>query len=355
MPSLSVMLKPSSSMCNLNCKYCFYNDLSQKRESKNYGIMSLDTAEVVVKKAFDFCKGASVNFAFQGGEPTLCGIDFYKNFVEMEKKYNIYNLKVTYGFQTNGVLLNQEWISFFKKNNFLVGLSLDGDEEMNSLRVDRNGKNSFTSALNALELLDYNNIDYNVLTVVTKHNYKNLNRTYCFLKSQGVKFMQFIPCLKGYKEKESDFALDPYEYGNFLIDLFGLYRYDYYRAKYISVRNLDNYVRLARGENAEMCSMKGHCSVQFVIEGDGTVFPCDFYCLDEYAMGNINKNDFFFLAKMPVAINFIKESLQIEKKCKDCNYFKLCMGGCKRYNLDNDYCISYKMFFDKCLPYLTLK
>ncbi len=355
MPPLSVMLKPASSMCNLKCKYCFYNDLANKRESKNYGFMPLKTAEATIKKAFEFSKGESINFAFQGGEPTLAGIDFYKGFVELVKKYNVGNADITFAFQTNGVLLNEDWISFFKKNSFLIGLSIDGDEEMNCLRINKSGDNSFNDALNALEMLDYNKIQYNVLCVVSKKNFKNLNRTYCFFRSQGVKYIQFIPCLKGYGENNSEYALSSTEYGQFLIDLFGLYQYDYYRGGYISVRNLDNFVRLARGERAEMCSMRGHCSIQFIIEGDGTVFPCDFYCLDEFKLGNINENDFDSLAKSSVAKSFIFESIPVLEKCQKCNYYKLCMGGCKRYNLDNDYCESFKMFFDKTLPYLMLK
>jgi uncharacterized protein len=308
-------------------------------------MMSLSTLENAVKKAFEFAGSNQVNFAFQGGEPTLSGLTFYRSFIELVKRYNISGAPVTYALQTNGILLDKVWFKFLKENNFLVGLSIDGDEGMNAYRVDKGGINAFEQILDTLDGLKAYGVEFNTLTVVTKLNYKHLNRTYSFLRSRGVKYMQFISCLKGIKGGVSPYALDMPEYEEFLVRLFGLYFNDYMSGNYISIRNFDNYVQVARGGEAEMCGLRGYCGIQFVIEGDGTVFPCDFYCLDEYKLGNINESSYRELAETQAARQFLKESLVIEDKCRSCEFYRLCKGGCKRYNIDNDYCAAYKGFF----------
>lgn len=357
MPPISVLIKPASSKCNLDCEYCFYRDLASKRTTADCGMMSERVASELIGKAFDFAAGTSVSFAFQGGEPTLRGLDFFKFFTDEAERQNTRGAKVTFSLQTNGVLVDEQFARFFREKGFLIGLSVDGDEEMNGARKDFGGKNAFHSALAALELFEKEGVDYNVLAVVTKKNFKNPERTYGFFRGQGVKYIQLIPCLRGFETVSNidEYALSPEEYGRFLVEIFKLYRRDYYAGKYVSVRSLDNYVRLARGERAEQCGMNGHCSVQFVVEADGTCFPCDFYCVDKYALGNVERENFVAMATNNVAKSFILESLSVEERCKECRWYKLCMGGCKRYNADADYCAAYKHFFETCAPYLRLE
>ena len=181
--SLTLLIKPYSSGCDLNCGYCFYKDVSDNRKVKNYGKMSEDIAEQIVIKAF--ATGASlINYGFQGGEPTLVGLNFYKNFVNIVNKYNVNNTQVLYSLQTNGMHIDNEYAEFFKANNFLIGLSLDGDKAVNDLyRVDLGGNSVFDRVMSALKLLIEHNVEFNILSVVTNASSKQAKDIYNFFKS----------------------------------------------------------------------------------------------------------------------------------------------------------------------------
>jgi len=354
MPPISIMMKPSSSLCNLKCGYCFYHSLAEMRESYSYGFMKEETAEEVIKKAFDFTRGNRVYLSFQGGEPMLRGIDFFKSVSEYIGKYNIYGSEVSLALQTNGTLINDDWCKFFQENNYLIGVSLDGDRAANIYRVDKEGGDTFDKVSDNIDMLINYGVDFNILSVVTSRVAENIDNIYYYFRQQGYKHLQFIPCLAplNTENREDDFYMNEKQYGDFLIRLFKLYYHDVLSGNYISVRQMDNLVRLAANLEAEQCGMNGHCSHQFIIEGDGGVFPCDFYCLDEYRLGNIYDTDFHNLSRHEKAIDFIKESLITDEKCKSCKYFKLCRGGCKREREYVPKCGAYKRFFDAVLPYL---
>lgn len=352
MPSLSIMLKPASSACNLRCKYCFYHDVSEKREHFSYGMMSESTARNVIEKAFKFAGGEPVYFVFQGGEPTLRGLEFFRDFVSVAHKLNNKSSPVYYALQTNGTLIDEQWAEFFKVNNFLIGLSLDGDRSDNLYRVDASGRNTFKQVMDALQLFKRYGVEFNILTVVTAHTGKHIEAIYAWFKSQGFRNLQFIPCLRPFGDDiESELYLTVEQYGEYLVKLFTMYVKDYEVGNYISIRQLDNMVSLYLGGRAEQCGASGHCSPQFVVEGDGSVFPCDFYCVDEWKLGNINSISFGDMARSDRIIEFIRESYVIKAECRECEYFGLCRGGgCKRNRVDMDYCMAYKKFFDTCLP-----
>ena len=352
MPPLSLMIKPASSLCNLSCEYCFYKDVSEHREHLGFGVMEKETAEILIEKSLQYADGENVSFAFQGGEPTIAGLDFFKFFVETVKEKNVKNSKIFYGIQTNGTLVDLEWARFFHDNNFLVGLSLDGDFDGNKFRKKPSGENSFYKILTTAELLKKHNVEFNILTVLTGFCADNGEKVYKFFRSKGFKYIQFIPCLKPFdSHEESELYMTPEQYGDFLIKVFNLYVKDYVRHNYISIRQFDNWVRLFLKQPVEQCGILGHCTHQYVSEANGNIYPCDFYCTDEYFLGNILETDFATMEKSETAKNFIKESLKIPEKCKNCNVFGLCRaGGCKRTQVSEDYCIAYKRFFTSCLP-----
>lgn len=370
MPPISIMLKPASSNCNLRCKYCFYHSLSAQRETPCHGIMSEDTLRDVMKKAFDFADGNLVVFNFQGGEPLLAGKDFFRRFAQLLPELNTKRSAVHVGVQTNGTLIDEEWCDIFLKNRYLVGLSLDGDEPNNALRVDADGNPSFDKVYAAAKLLQQKKVDFNILSVLTKPVAENINRVYAFFRKNRFKHLQFIPCLKplGIKADtpedffrngevaevaaEADFHLSSEDFEKFLNKAFSLYMKDYIDGKFTSIRLFDNFVRLAHAQRAEQCGMNGHCTHQYVIEADGEVYPCDFYCIDEYSLGNILETDFETLEHHPKAMAFITESLGIDEKCMECNYYRLCKNGCKRERIDLDKCTAYKNFFPYALPHL---
>ncbi len=354
MPPLSIMIKPASALCNMRCEYCFYHDVTDHRDVKSFGLMSEDTAENLINKALTFADGESIAFAFQGGEPTIRGLDFFRFFCKKVDELNTKCSTIYYGLQTNGTLIDDRWAKFFKQRNFLIGLSLDGDFKNNSFRIDEKGENTFYKIIKAANIFEKHGVDFNILTVLTGRCAENIDEILSYFKKRNFKYLQFIPCLRPFGDKsESQLYMTPEQYKHFLIHGFNAYVKDYVRDEYTSIRYFDNLVHLYLGNPTEQCGMCGHCTHQFVAEGNGNIYPCDFYCTDEWLLGNINEpsENFDTLAHCEKAIEFLRESLAVSDECKKCRYFGLCRGGgCKRTREDRNYCESYKAFFDACLP-----
>ncbi|MDD6145940.1 MAG: SPASM domain-containing protein [Oscillospiraceae bacterium] len=352
MPALSIMIKPASSLCNLRCKYCFYCDVAAHRDVFSMGVMTEVTAEKLIKDALDFADGCSVAFAFQGGEPLIAGLDYFRFFTQKVKEYNRKNSEIFFSIQTNGTLVTDEWARFFRENEFLVGLSLDGDFAGNKFRVDAKGQNAYYKIVSAAGKLKKHGVEFNILTVLTGFCADNAERIYKHFRANGYGYIQFIPCLRPIGDSsESELYMTGEQYGEFLVRIFNLYVKDFVRGHYISVRQFDNYVRMYLGQKPEQCGLMGHCSHQFVAEGNGNIYPCDFYCTDEWLLGNIMDMTLEEMAKSKKAEDFIRESLAVPEKCKKCRFYPMCRaGGCKRNRESADYCASYKHFFSGCLP-----
>lgn len=343
---ISVMVKPSSSACNLKCKYCFYTSLAEARDEAFKGYMNEKTAENIIKSALEYARSTEVFFTFQGGEPLLSGIDFFKMFVEKENRLNLNKSKITNCIQTNATLITDEWCEFFKQNNILVGVSLDGDRELNSYRVYKDGRESFDDVMHGIALLQKHGVTFNILSVLTSRLAQNFRKSYRFFKSNNLHYLQYIPCLKAFDETESEYAMSIGDYSSYLCSAYKLYFNDLSRGVQMSIRQFDNYRLLMQGRPAEQCGMNGFCSEQFVVEGDGSVYPCDFYCTTEYYLGNINDLSFAEISKSETYRSFVKSSFTVPDRCKACDYYTLCRGGgCKRNALSSDYCEAYKMFF----------
>lgn len=280
--SLSIMIKPSSSNCNMQCEYCFYHDISNKRMQNSYGFMNFKLLKIIVQKALREVE-EECTFAFQGGEPTLVGIDFYKKLLEYEQKYNQKNIKINNVIQTNGLVIDEEWAHFLVQNNFLVGISLDGPKDIHDLyRVDNQGEGTFQRIIKAIHLLDQYHVKYNILTVVTTQVARHIHKIYKFFKSKNFTYLQFILCLDPLQENPGQYpySLTPERYGKFLKILFDLWYQNIVKGHIISVRYFDNLLQLLMGYPPEVCGMSGHCACQFIIEANGSVYPCDFYVID---------------------------------------------------------------------------
>lgn len=354
MPPVSLLIKPASSGCNIKCKYCFYRSISETREKSNFGFMSQKTLETMVKKAF-FHAEEFVSFAFQGGEPTLIGLEFYRNLIELQKKYNTRKLKVQNTIQTNGTLIDENWAKFLYENNFLVGLSLDGPRKINDgFRVDGNG-GTFNRVMDTVKLLRKYNVDFNIVSVVTSKSFDKAAYIYKFFKKHKFLYLQFIPCLDEDPCEKQESTLSKGEYGRFLNDIFDLWYEDFIHGYNIDIRMFSNLVQMAAGYRPEACGMTGKCSCYFLVEGDGSVYPCDFYARDELKLGTV-EDDFESILDGKVAKEFTKSSLLIDEKCKKCNHFYLCRGGCRRWREPfvngkpslNVLCEDYQVFFEHC-------
>ena len=350
-------------MCNIRCTYCFYRDLSDARANR---IMTRETADKLVERALG--SGAdNITLAFQGGEPTLAGLDFFEHFIDSVNKRsrnrpNADRLNINYAIQTNGLNINQEFADFFKKNKFLVGLSLDGTKDVHDFfRTDAAGRETFSRVLKSAELLTKTGVDFNILTVITAQVAKHIEKIYNFYKKRGFFYLQFINCLDPLGQLEPNFySLTPELYEKFLTKLFDLWYADLAAGTYVSVRFFDNWVRAAAGAPCELCGLSadGSCPGQFVIEADGSVYPCDFYCISEWRMGDIAGMSFEELYNSENMRRFIEASKLDSKKCATCDIFKLCRGGCQRdreasiFNQagDNRYCSALYNFLSYAEP-----
>ncbi len=359
MPPVNLLIKPASGNCNMTCDYCFYCDEARNREKESYGFMSEKTLKNVIRKSILGAEGFCT-LAFQGGEPTLVGLDFYKKVIEFVEQYNKNNIRINYALQTNGYIINEEWCEFFKENNFLVGLSIDGVKETHDIyRHGKETESTYEKVKKAAGLFDKYGVEYNILTVVNNITGKRIKEIYHDYKSRNWNYQQYITCLDPIMEErgKQKYSLKPLEYGEFLVELFDLWYSDLSKNQQPYIRQFENYVMIQMGYLAESCEQRGTCQIQNVVEADGSVYPCDFFALDEYLIGNFNENSIKEIYEKRNRIEFVEKSKQISNVCKACKYFSICKNGCQRsriyYENENGYrnyfCEGYKMFFENCL------
>ncbi len=361
MPPISLLIKPVSSNCNLRCKYCFYHSLAENREIKSYGIMDINTLETLVKKTLAYAD-MTCTFAFQGGEPTLAGLEFFEKLIEFQKKYNIKGVKVNNTLQTNGIVIDDGWAKFLHDNNFLVGLSLDGTKDIHDMnRIDSSNKGTFNRVMKTVDLFNKYKVEYNILFVVNSTVAKHAAKIYNFFKRKNFRYLQFIPCLDPLGEPGGQiYSLTPDRFTTFLKTLFDLWYEDIKNGNIISIRYFDNLVSMLMGYPPENCGMSGVCRCQFVVEADGGVYPCDFYVIDQWNLGNLKESDFDEIAKSDVVKEFIEVSRYVDPKCRQCKWLNLCRGGCRRNRepfadgkpILNYLCSSYMEFFEYTAPRL---
>ena len=356
MKHVTVMIKPASSLCNMRCKYCFYADVSSLREVKSFGIMAEDTARSVIVNIFaDLQPGDGLTLSFQGGEPTLAGLDFYRTFAEIVDSYADRGIRVSYTLQTNGYLIDEDWCAFLKERNFLVGLSLDGPARYhNSCRLDAAGKGTFQKVMDAKKLFDRFGVEYNILMVLTRELARHPKQIWSFLEQENIQYVQFIPCLGPLEEPDSTYALTPERYASFYTELFRLWHESYRRGKYISVKLFDDYVNLLAFGQCNVCGLLGFCHAQIIVEADGSVYPCDFYVLDQCRAGSLADTSLTALRNSPVMRQFQARSHQDLQLCADCPYRRICGGGCKRmknsvFYRPGDGICGHRLFLDSAI------
>ena len=313
------------------------------------------TLEILIKKALEEADGYC-GFAFQGGEPTLVGLPFFERVLELQKKYNQKKVRVDNSIQTNGYQLAEDWARFFARENFLVGLSLDGIKATHdAFRVNARGEGSFAEVMRTAELFERFGVEYNILTVVNGKTGLRAAKIYDFYKKNGFSYLQFIACLDplGEEPGKQAYSLTPEVYGQFLMDLFDRWYEDVRTGDQPYIRQFENVVGMLAGREPESCEQRGICSVQNVIEADGSVYPCDFYALDEYCLGNVSTGTFEEFRTSPAAERFVRDSAESLEDCRSCPYFAICRGGCRRNRITladekraNYFCRAYRRFYD---------
>jgi len=361
MPPLSIMVKPVSGLCNMRCTYCFYCDEMRMREQGAYGKMSPETLETLMRRIFIYADGA-VSLAFQGGEPTLAGPDFYRLLLDLEKKYNTRRIPVHHALQTNGFELSDELIAVLKEGKFLLGVSMDGTQAIHdSRRIDASHRGTYDRILENTRRLTAAGVDFNILCVVDRQIAVHAGEVFDALK--GFEYLQFIPRLDPIDGSKDADSLTAEDFGLFLSETWQRYARMLRRGQHISVRAFDNWLAMLAGYPPENCGFAGRCSVNYLVESNGNLYPCDFYALDEWLLGNIHTTSFQRLSKSPVQRAFVERSLAADDGCRACPYAFICRGGCRRDReppntdgplLKNRLCDGYRYFFGRHLNDMQL-
>lgn len=354
MKNISVMIKPASAACNLRCRYCFYADISENRTVSVNSVMNEDTTELIIKRLAEaLSEEGLANISFQGGEPVLAGLDYFRHFVSCMKRYP--DIRVNYALQTNGTMITEEWADFFKENNFLIGVSLDGYQtNMDKYRFDAAHKSVYYRILDNIELLRKKDVSFNILTVVTNELAGHAKGLTNFYLNHHYEYVQLIPCLPGLEGTGADFYMKPADYEKFFTEFFDCWQKAVVKGHHLSVNLFDNLYSMLSGQMPYQCGMIGRCSMQYVIESNGDTYPCDFYCLDEYKLGNLREMSFEEMNRTEISEVFLK-SRYMKAPCMTCRYRTMCNGGCRRQNicyLTDEEC-GYQKALDHILPQLS--
>jgi uncharacterized protein len=360
MMALTILIKPVSGRCDLACSYCFYRDVASRRDRRDYGLMDPVTMEALIARAFED-EGREIQFVFQGGEPCLAGIGFYRDFVRAVERLGKPGTRVAYSIQTNGMTVDGEWAAFLKAHNFLVGISLDGPRVLHDAsRRSPDGRGSHGRVLESVRILKEAGVEFNILCVVNSLVADNPRQVYEYLRRRGFGWIQFIPCMDPFPDKTgveppteaAGQAPSPKAWASFLKTCFDLWSADLAAGNFVSVRYFDNLVAMAMGRPPESCAMAGRCGSYFAVEADGTVFPCDFYEVDEWSLGNVLDASFGSMRNSELARRFVGLSESRDSECQGCFALSLCRGGCMRDREPfiqglpgrNKFCAAYKEF-----------
>ena len=375
-----VITKPSGSVCNLDCTYCFY--LEKERlypDRKNHWKMDDATLEAFVRQYIQADRSGVVEFIWQGGEPTLMGIDYFEKALALQQRYRG-GRQINNSLQTNGILLDDRWARFLKKHHFLVGISLDGDRVSNDRwRQTRAGKSSYPQVLAGIRVLKQHGVEFNTLTVVNAENVRRPLETYQALKRAGSRYIQFIPLVEraasrpgpdGLTLISPDFTgqseVTPWSvpaqaYGRFLNRIFDHWRL--HDMGQVFVMNFEQTLTQRAGGQGS-CVTAPTCGANPVMEANGDVYSCDHFVYPQYRLGNIHHADLRDLINAEQNIRFGQQKLRHpDPDCLRCTFRPLCHGGCPKHRFEpavngmpnkNYLCAGYKEYLRHCLPSMDI-
>jgi len=373
MQPFTLLIKPSGSDCNLDCKYCFYKRRpaispatcgqglppAQVRGLNSRQRMSEQVLEKLVKDYMQL-RFSPAGFAWQGGEPTLMGLDFYKKVVELQKKYGASGQEVGNCLQTNAILLNDEWCRFLHDSKFLVGISIDGPKELHDYyRLDHSGHGTFDKVMRAIEKCKEHKVEFNTLTLLNDKNVEHPDEIFDFFIENGIKYLQFIPCVETDPEtfQIKDFSATPQQLGEFWCRIFD--RWYEYGPKNLSIRDFDSILSYCLMGKHTICTFDKQCSQYIVVEYTGDAFCCDFFVEPKWRLGNIFETPIEKLATSIKKRAFARVKQNLCNKCLICRHLALCRGGCMKdrapfdkegFGRESYFCEAYKRFFDYTMP-----
>jgi uncharacterized protein len=380
-----IMTKPMGAICNLDCKYCFYLEKEHLYPENENFKMTDEVLENYVRQYIEAQDVPEVTFAWQGGEPTLMGVPFFRKAVELQKKY-ANGKKVINTLQTNGTLLDDEWCEFLTANDFLVGLSIDGPRELHDFyRVDKKDQPTFDKVMKGLEFLQKHKTEFNTLTVVNRKNSQHPLKVYRFLKEIGSSYMQFIPLVErdpdaaatnmgldwatppqpGEEEVDSpvtDWSVQSKQYGEFLVTIFEDWVVQ--DVGRIFVQLFDVTLQSWMGGESDLCIFAEKCGSAMAMEHNGDVFSCDHYVYPKYKIGNLMNQSLGDMVKGDAQTKFGSDKADtLPKYCRECEVKFACNGECPKHRFINTpegeaglnyLCAGYKRFFNHVEPYMKV-
>jgi uncharacterized protein len=355
----SLLIKPASADCNLDCSYCFYKSKSDLYPDSPVHRMSYATLEHVIGSYMSTTQ-PQYGFSWQGGEPLLMGLDFFKEVTELQMKWGRPGSSVANAVQTNGMLVNDPLARHFKKFNFLLGVSLDGPVEMHDrYRIGRDGSGTHAQVVEGLRTLQRHGVKTNVLTLVNAFNAARPRELYRYLVGLGVLHHQYIPCVEHDRNGcPEPYALSPEQWGDFLCAMFDSWSTaDVGR---VSVRYFDSLLYFLATGKTNACHMDRSCGSYLLVEHNGDVYPCDFFVGPQWKIGNVLKYGWDELTGRPEYTSFSASKSQWNSECGSCPYLGICSADCLKFrhpgttSTDKSLlCAGYRQFFDHALD--TLK
>ncbi len=373
-----VMLKPAGPSCNLNCTYCYYLEKKKLYADGSSLRMTDELLENFTRQFIEAQEVPVVTFTWQGGEPTLMGLDFFRKALELQKKYSG-GKQIENAFQTNGTRLNNDWCKFFADNNILVGISIDGEEHNHDhYRKTMSDGPTFRKVMKGIELLHKNRVEFNTLSVVNDYNVHYASETYRFLKKTGSGFIQFLPVVEHVSGRSknddlkliapiheenaevTEWSVGAWDFGSFLVTVFDEWVRNDVGRYFVQIfdATLANYT----GENPGLCVFNDTCGEALVMEHNGDVFSCDHFVYPEYLLGNISGTPLRDLAALQKQFDFgIDKRNSLPRQCLQCDVRYACHGECPKHRflktVDgkpglNYLCQGYKIFFHHVEPYM---
>ncbi len=366
MSGFHLMAKPFGPICNLRCEYCFYFDHEKSLTPLDGYRMPDEILRAYIRKYIELNAGApEVAFAWQGGEPTMLGLDFFKKVIQIQLSY-AGNTPITNAIQTNGTLLNDEWCEFLAKHNFLVGLSIDGPAKIHDrYRVSAGGKPTHAKVLKSLKLLQKHGVDFNILACINRESEKQPMEVYNFFKKQGAQFIQFIPIVErmpddqasaaglrlsgpGSTSPVTEWSVTPEGYANFMNTVFDAWvRND---VGQVMVMNFEWALNCWIGNESPICHFAPECGRSLIMEHNGDIYSCDHFVYPEYKVGNIT-DDIRQIMNQPRQQEFGQKKAEISEQCQNCWALFACNGGCPKHRfvknsageIQNYLCRGYEM------------
>jgi uncharacterized protein len=380
-----IMVKPIGPKCNLDCQYCFYLEKEMLFGDGERWKMDDAVLESYVKRYIEAQPTRQVTFAWQGGEPTLCGVEFFEKVVRWQKQYG-QGREIENAFQTNATLLDDEWGAFFKQENFLIGVSIDGPADLHdAYRVTRSGKGTHEEVMRGIEVLKRHKVEFNTLTCVNRANQDKGPEVYAFLKGIGSRYMQFIPIVERLPDEEAkrlglwhstppkfaeeddnldapvtEWSVQPKAYGRFMWSIFK--RWVQHDVGKIYVQLFDVALGKWTGTPGGLCIFSEECGRALALEHDGSLYSCDHYVYPDYKVGNIKEQSMAAMVDSTFQKGFGKaKKSTLPKYCRECEVRFTCNGGCPKQRFLstpddekglNYLCSGYRFVFNKMDPYM---